>query len=505
MEDKSPSKQDSNEDFGEHMMKTIRNMAGLKQKAALPNFPINKKIQNKLLKEKKNKNIINNKKTEEISKEDKQEIIKKVVYPSGIIKIITKNGKNQIINEEVDYKDIKENYINNIKENLDKELIKLIENSFLLYNRRDIIRNIVKKPYSTKILEEKILLWKYYIKNLNKDEKALLIRKLLYYIGKFSEKIYKEFINFKEISKAYNIFSEKGKIEKDENERNKSFNAQRFYTISNFFRYDADGNPQEEKNELPYREEMKAMLLSQHQILNIKNELNGTGYGYVFLKELKEIGDMYTNSSYIFNSIFSECYEIFDKNYSFLYDNVQTYRILWNFYVDYFIDDSFIMNFLIELKWIFGSYKQNEVIKYMHNLVLYRWNVYDVLKKIKEYLEKLLGPEEIYDEKEKVDKMNNIDDVMKYIEGEEKPKKKKKKKKKKNENKINIINEIGDDKEEENNDNYDEIDIDDSISIISEADSVLDCFKNDLIEETEFNNGNKIIPQLSKEFLKQFQ
>ena len=50
-----------------------------------------------------------------------------------------------------------------------------------------------------------------------------------------------------------------------------------------------------------------------------------------------------------------------------------------------------------------------------------------------------------------------------------------------------------------------DIDIDDSLSIISEADSVLDNFKNDILEETEFNNGNKIIPLLSSEFIKKFQ
>ncbi len=136
----------------------------------LPDLPINKKIQKKLLKEhsKKNKNNSETAKTEDYEKE----ITKKIIYPSGIIKTITKNQNNQIINESVDYENIKQNYINNIKDNLDKELIRLIENSFLLYNRRQIIRNIVKKPFSTKVLEEKILLWKYYIKNITKEEKT---------------------------------------------------------------------------------------------------------------------------------------------------------------------------------------------------------------------------------------------------------------------------------------------------------------------------------------------
>jgi len=194
---------------------------------------------------------------------------------------------------------------------------------------------------------------------------------------------------------------------------------------------------------------------------------------------------------------------IFSKIKIFIFQKIEIYKILWNFFVDYFIDDSFVMNFLIELKYIFGVYKQDEMVKFMHDLVLYRWNIQDSLKITRDILKKLLGPEEIFDEKEKVEKMNNIDDVMKYIEGEGKQKKKKKKKKKKNDEINNIINEIEDDIEN----NYEDINIDtdDSISIISEADSVLDSFKNDLIEETEFNTGNKIVPQLSSEFLNQFK
>ena len=498
MESKNPNEQKNDKESDDDFMKTMRELMGLKQKPTIPNLPINKKIQKKLLKDKKQKKL-NNSNTDNLSKEDNQQITKKMVYPSGIVKIIIKNGKNQIIKEEVDYNDIKQIYINNIKANLDRELIKLIENSFLLYNRRQIIKNIVKKPYSTKILEEKILLWKYYIKNLTSDEKALLVRKLLYYIGKFSEKVYEEFINIKEISNAYFIFKTKGKLYKEKDKTSAWINAQNFYTMDSIIGYDVDGNVIEDKEKSSCNDEMRAMLLIQHQLLNIKNELNGTGYGFAFLKELKELGDMYTNASYIFESIFHECYNIFDDKNLFIFQKIEIYRILWNFFVDYFIDDSFVMKFLIELKYIFGVYKQDEMIKFMHDLVLFRWNIQNSLDFVKKNLEKLLGPEEIYDEKEKVEKMNNIDDVMKYIEGEGKQKKKKKKKKKKDEN--NIINEIENDKENI----YEDIDTDDTISMISEADSVLDSFKNDLIEETEFNTGNKIVPLLSWEFLNQFK
>jgi len=499
METKNPNEQKTDKESDDDFMKTMRELMGLKQKPTIPNLPKNKKIQKKLLKDKKHQKKLNDTNKEDISKEDNQEITKKMVYPSGIVKIIIKNRKNQIIKEEVDYNDIKQIYINNIKDNFDKELIKLIENSFLLYNRRQIIKNIVKKPYSTKVLEEKILIWKYYIKNLTSDEKALLVRKLLYYIGKFSEKVYEEFINIKEISDAYFIFKTKGRIDKEKDKTSAWINAQNFYTMDSIIGYDVDGNVINDKEKTSYNDEMRAMLLLQHQLLNIKNELNGTGYGFVFLKELKELGDMYTNASYIFESIFHECYNIFEDKNLFIFQKIEIYRILWNFFADYFIDDSFIIKFLIELKYIFGVYKQDEMIKFMHDLVLYRWNVQNSLDVVKKNLEKLLGPEEIYDEKEKVEKMNNIDDVMKYIEGDGKQKKKKKKKKKKEEN--NIINDIENVKEN----NYEDIDTDDTISMISEADSVLDSFKNDLIEETEFNTGNKIVPLLSSEFLNQFK
>ena len=512
MEEEKPN-DENNKKETDDLMKKIREAMGFKEKPTIPKLPINKKIQNKFLKEHLPKKKVNNSNTKN-TQENNKEITKKIIYPSGITKTLIKNENNKIINETVDYENLKPKYINNIKENIDKELIRLIENSFLLYNRRPVIRNIVKKPFSTKVLEEKILLWKYLIKNLSKDEKALLIRKLIYYIGKFSERIYDEFIQIKEISLAYFKFKLKGRIyDKNNLIRNKKTDAwceaNKFYMCNSILGYDQDEKEKEKESDLD-REEMRAVMLMQHcSILNIKNELNGTGWGYVFLKELKELSEMYTNSAYIFDSIFYECYDIFeDENTTMfhLFKKTETVRILWNFFVDYFIDDSFVMNFLIELKFIFGVYQQDEVIKYMHDLVLYRWNIHDMLDMVKKNLEKLIGPEEIFDEKEKVEKMDNIDDVMKYIEGDEKPKKKKKKKKK---NKNNMINEIEDGKECDNidkdNNEEDFIDIDDSLSIISEADSVLDSFKNDLIEETEFNTGNKVIPTLSSEFLQKLQ
>ena len=172
-EDKNESKEvkDKNSEDDEEFLKAMREVLGFKQKPVIPNYPINKKAQNKLLKEKLFSSLIKISSYENCgisSEEDKIKITKKITYPSGIIKETTKNGKNSIINETINYEGLKEIYINNLKENIDKELKKLIENSFLIYNRKQLIRNIVKKPLSTKALEEKILLWKYYIKDLKK-------------------------------------------------------------------------------------------------------------------------------------------------------------------------------------------------------------------------------------------------------------------------------------------------------------------------------------------------
>jgi len=88
----------------------------------------------------------------------------------------------------------------------------------------------------------------------------------------------------------------------------------------------------------------------------------------------------------------------------------------------------------------------------------------------KKNLIKLIGSEEIFDEKEKFEKMDN---------------------KKKNQNKIN------------NEDDF--INIDGSVSKILEVDSVLESFKNALIEETQFNNGNKVIATLSSDFFQKLK
>ena len=478
----------------------IRNLTGIKEKVNLPDYKINKKIQKKYLKEmpfnkiERKTYIKNNKNT---SSKDKNENMKEIIYPSGIIKKINKDEKNEIIEETVDYSKIREVYFNDFKQNLEKELEILINNAFLLYNRGKIIRNIVKKPLSTKVLEEKILIWKYYIKDLSKEEISHLIRKLLYYIDKFSKVCYEEFLKINEVSNAYLLLSLNETINDDKNNNNL---FQRFFSMNSMVGVDEEGNPEEKK--LSFLDEANTMMLLSTNILNIKNELNGTGYAYVFLKELKDIGNMYFYSSIIFESIFHNCFLIFkDKNY--IFKDFEIFRLLLGYFSDYFIDNCFTLKFFMKLQLLFGVYKQYDVLKFINRLVLARYNSFDILENVKKEIINLIGPEEELDEEKKIEKMENIDDIVKYIEEDNKVKKKKKKKK--NKNKINQVDELFNKKEDENinkiNVDNDMDDYDDRISIISEEDSVLENFKNDIIAETEFNSGSKIIPILSLGFV----
>ena len=484
-----------------------------------PEYDINKKIQKKLLKNlpfeftnkkifsSKKDNITNNNTQESINQ---KEITKKIVYTSGIIKTIIKNENDEIINESIDYSNIKQNFIQNLKNNLNDELELLVNNSFLLYNRKPLIKKIVKKPISTKVLSEKIALWKYYIKDLSNEEKAHLIRKLLFYIEKFTNNCYEQFFEIKEIKEAYNLIITKNLIDIKENNEKEIINKliSKFYFLNNIVNCDSEGNPinNDNKNTNNFDEVNNKTVLFSSCVLNMKEEFQGTGYCYTFLRELRDIANMYTNASIIFDSIFQESYNIFDlkefNNNNSNNNKIESYRILWNYYSDYFIDNIFVIMFLLQLKYLFGAYKQYDMIKFLHKLILVKFNTFNTINIIKEQLINIIGPPKEFDDFKNIKKMNNIDDILKYIQEDENKKQKKHKKKKKNIHLNNIEINTTEDKEYYYINNID--DIDDGLSIISEDDSILEDFKNDLMTETEYNLGNKIIPILSSEFLNKF-
>ena len=110
----------------------ISNCIQVGEDIKFPEYDINKKIQKKLLKELPfefaNKKIPSNKidpKNNEDSNKQK-EITKQIAYTSGIIKTIIKNEKDEIIHELIDFSKLKQNYIQNLKNNLNNELQKFL-------------------------------------------------------------------------------------------------------------------------------------------------------------------------------------------------------------------------------------------------------------------------------------------------------------------------------------------------------------------------------------------
>ena len=103
------------------------------------------------------------------------------------------------------------------------------------------------------------------------------------------------------------------------------------------------------------------------------------------------------------------------------------------------------------------------------------------------------------EEEKKVKEIKDIDELVKYIEGDTKTKKKKKKKKKK-EDPIDILLKL----REQNKELDDETVSQSSLSYISQ-DSVFNNFRKDIKKETKDNKFEKIKPQFSKEFISKFK
>ena len=103
------------------------------------------------------------------------------------------------------------------------------------------------------------------------------------------------------------------------------------------------------------------------------------------------------------------------------------------------------------------------------------------------------------EEEKKVKEIKDIDELVKYIEGDTKTKKKKKKKKKK-EDPIDILLKL----KEQNKELDDETASQYSLSYISQ-DGAFNDFRKDIKKETKDNKFEKIKPQFSKEFVSNFK
>ena len=237
--------------------------------------------------------------------------------------------------------------------------------------------------------------------------------------------------------------------------------------------------------------------------LNVKNELNGKGAGLILLKELGNFSNMYLYSLVVFQMTLGDCFELlkpdFEENY------IRLHCVLFKYFDMFILSHSFIVKMFIQLLLIYSTYKQEGLVESLHKLLISKFNAYDELDKIENSISKRIGNDIQYDEEKKIDKFESIDDLVNYIESDNNNKKKKKKKKNNTINKIDEINKIyegknfGDDCDE---DIYESKDISDNISVvsgISEADSIVRAFKNE-IKGWNFS-GEKLKVNLSENFI----
>ena len=473
--------------INKEFMGCIKAILDINENKEIPNYKVNEKIKKKFLEGMPFTNYPDN-----LEKEDEKEVnndddrktqIEYGAYPSGIkVKIIKYIDNDKIKKKEFDYSELDEKYLNQIKENPDEQLQLLIENIGLIYNfHSSIIKKIVKKPFSYKVLVDKMLLWQHYMEILDNVGKAQILEKWLNQLLIFSEKCYKEFMKIKQIKKAYLIFEEKKRINED---MPIVMKYDEYYAFDEIFGIDIKGNIIKEIKDVIL--DSNKLFLIKKNVLDIKSELEGNGVSFIFLEELKNLAEMFWYSSIIYLRLFYDGLVLFKDCFFQKYIRIQS--IMISFFSDTFLEKHFVISLLCYLKYLFGSYKEYEILKYMQRICMARVQDYNAQNDLRNAINKMINEKNNY---------QNIDDLVKYIEGDKKEKKKKKRKKKNYP--INLLDSlIGTKNKIENEDDEH---LDDGISIISEADSVVKAFKNEIINDTISNNGEKLKPIFSKNFL----
>ena len=159
-----------------------------------------------------------------------------------------------------------------------------------------------------------------------------------------------------------------------------------------------------------------------------------------------------------------------------------------------------------QLLLIYTTYKQYELVNYLHKLLIPKFNAFNELEMLENSISKRIGNDNEYDEEKKIEKMKDIDELINYIQSDKKPKKKKKKKKNNDDDDpINQLEKLYHSKffgDEAYEDIYEGKEIPDNISVmsgVSEADSIVKAFKQD-VKKNNFN-GEKLKANLSDNFI----
>ena len=426
-----------------------------------------------------------------LDKNNSNKKIKLKRYDSGfeINYILDKNNQLQIISINKD--SMEEKIIQNLESALDSNLELYIKKLFCKLNYSPIIKKIFGKKITFSELEELAILWRFYVElKIPNDENS---------ITEFRNKLFKIMTdNIKLIIR--HIFS----IMRI---REAIYSIQNVYQIHCFNILKRD--------EIKNKEKAFDMRIAH---LDPNKEVAGNGACFILIKELKRALNMLLYSpQYLFYSFET----IFNNDFNFLY------KILNKMFYDFFIHDCFFSTLLYNMKAIFIRSDMKEVCNEIDNLTLPFENEFKnqnkkvedlniqfkdsgkVLFDFKECFNQLgysvdendeKGEEIIIEteEEKKVNEMKDIDELLKYIEGDS-SKKKKKKKKKKKDNPINILDKLKKENKIIDDDNLSQS----SFSVISH-DSIVSGFKRDLKEDTIDNNYDKIKPNFSEDFISKF-
>jgi len=420
---------------------------------------------------------------------DKEIKIKK--YDSGfeINYILDKNNQLQII--LINKESMEEKIMQNLESSLDSNLELYIKKLFCKLNYSPIIKKIFGKKITFAELEELAIMWRFYVElKIPKDEKS---------ITEFRKKLFKIMTDNIQLI-VQHIFSIMRIREA-------------IYSIQNVFQLHYFNILK--RDEIKNKEKAFDMRIAQ---VNPNKEVAGNGACFILIKELKRALNMLLYSSqYLFYSFET----IFNNDFNFLY------KILNQMFYEFFIHDCFFSTLLYNMKAIFIRSDMKEVCNEIDNLTLPFENEFENKDKkgeeenihfkdpgknlfdFKQCFDQLgysvdkndeKGEEIIVEteEEKKVNEMKDIDELLKYIEGDS-SKKKKKKKKKKKDNPINILEKLKQENKIIDDDNLSQS----SFSVVSH-DSIVSAFKRDLKEDTIDNNYDKIKPNFSENFKSKF-
>ena len=466
----------------------------------------------------------------------------KYKLPSGIALTIKNKSKNKEMNFvfDPDFSGLNQKVYQKFKRNIINELDLIIINTKFLFKESTILENFLTLRLAYHYLLDRICLWQYHIKTLNDIEKIKLLRNLLYRLRLFYQKCYEEFMNIHKIKNAYislrkslnNIYDKnewrkiifimknilkhdilteiENNIQNESQTKNKNNSQVESQTESeNDSETESENDSENEgqnyqspKKDFKKNKKKKMKPIDNIIKLNIENELNNTGVGLIFIKELDYLYTISLVSWNIFNITFGECFKLLESDFEG--NHIKLECVMLKYFDRYILSHNFISKMFEQLLLIYMLFSKKELVYKLINIALAKVTLSDELEKLEQSIEKRIGKDEKYEEEKKIEECKNLDELMNYINSDNKTKKSKKKKKNKNVDEIEKLCKLYKEKnfgEDCNEDIYEGSVIPDNISVmsgISEADSIVRAFKTDL-KNWKFT-GEKLKANLSENF-----